>query len=147
MTTNEEHVRWLRRYAGNLKIKAEGLTKLGEGEGLIQARLHLKKATRLFEAADAFEMAAMQLTPEAIAEMGSRRVAKLLSPGARVLMHLVSERKCEVEIVTVGRYDVVARAVGESADRRRIYGRTLIIPKHAVLFYEMAEEVGDAAAT
>lgn len=122
--TNEQRVRWMRSFAG--KLAKEERTQ--------------KTAQRIFDAAEALELANVGLSHDAAAEVGSRRIARLLSPGTRVRMHLVSERKQLVEIVAVSRYEVVARIVTAGS---RAYGSVVIIPKHAVLFYELLDGVED----
>lgn len=120
--TNEERVRWMRSFAGRLAKEEKSA----------------KTAQRLFETAEALELADRGLTVEDATVIGSRRVARLLAPGTRVRVHLLSERKQVVEIIAVGRYDVVGKIVTESRD----YGNVVMVPKHAVLFYEFLDGIG-----
>lgn len=119
---NGELVGWLRRFGGSMA--KDPVTS--------------QMSRRIFEAAEALELANVGLSREDAAEVGSRRIARLLAPGVRVVLHFVSERKLLVEIIAVGRYEVVARVLTES----QRYGQRVIVPKHAVLFYELLEGEG-----
>lgn len=114
--TNEERVRWMRSFAGRLAKEEKSA----------------KTAQKLFETAEALELADKGLTVEDATVIGSRRVARLLAPGTRVRVHLLSERKQELVVMAVGRYDVVGQMPA---------GNVVMVPKHAVLFYEFLDGI------
>ena len=117
MTTNDQRVRWLRSFAG----------------GLAKEETTAKAAKQIYDAAEALELADKGLSKEDAQVIGSRRVARLLAPGTRVRVHLLSERKQELVVMAVGRYDVVGQMPA---------GNVVMVPKHAVLFYEFLDGVG-----
>lgn len=90
MAVSDDHVEWLRREGGRLRKGAESL----EDEG--------KRA----------KVVARAGVLNADAAGGFRAAVELLRPGALARVHFTSERKMDVEVVALGRYDVVARTGG-----------------------------------
>lgn len=123
----DDHVEWLRREGGRLRKGAESVEDEGKRAKVVA------RAERMFGIADALQLARAGVL-NAEASGGFRAAAELLRPGAVARVHFTSERKMDVVVVAIGRYDVVGRTGG---------GKTVMIPKHAVLFYEFLGEAAD----
>ena len=102
MAVSDDHVEWLRREGGRLRKGAESLEDEGKRAKVVA------RAERLFAVADALQLARAGVL-NADAAGGFRAAVELLRPGALARVHFTSERKMDVEVVALGRYDVVAR--------------------------------------
>ena len=117
-----DHVQWMRRQAGLWRKAAE------EGAEPKQAQKLAKLADRLFAAAGSMEAALAGVNADVMA--GNRAVAMALSPGKSVRVVLMQGAELRGQMGTIGRYDFLLTTDD---------GRRLVVPKHAVLYWELVE--------
>lgn len=125
-----EHVTWLRG-------QGQALRKAGEGEEDAKKRAAFeKKAARMFAVADALALA---IEGTDLGAMGGHQgLLKRLRPGVRVVAHLMcGGGALKGEIRAMGRYDFALRVPG---------GVEVVVPKHAVLYWELLDSSNGASA-
>lgn len=125
-----EHEAWLRKQGHALRQAAEA-----ELDAKKKAAFE-KKASRMFAVADAFAMALAGADLEAMG--GHKGLQKRLRPGVRVVAHLMcGGGALKGEIRAMGRYDFALRVPG---------GVEVVVPKHAVLYWELLDSSNGASA-
>lgn len=125
MAKKNYYVRWLDSYAGQIRKKADGLP-----EGDAARTGMLKTADGIAAAADALELALAGVTDSQV--MGGHvGLARRLAPGQFVGVRLVSGERLFGELKGLGRYDFAVRLAS---------GAELVVPKSAVLYWELLSE-------
>lgn len=122
MTMQEsDHAQWLRKYATHVLRHADTL----EDEA---RRLGTKKqADRMFKIANALEVAMNGHDPFNGSGSGSRAMAQMTKPGTLVNITFLTGEQIAGQLGLTGRFDMAFHTND---------GRTLVIPKHSILFYD-----------
>jgi sRNA-binding regulator protein Hfq len=126
MNGDVDHVKWLRLQASRFELAAEGEQDEKKGKGKVEM------ARKLRNAANALELALAGVDPGAMG--GHAGILKRLRPGAPVRVQLMTGQELVGEMRAMGRYDFALKT--ERAE--------LVVPKHAVVWWELLATGDDA---
>lgn len=125
MQDENDHVQWLRKQGQALRQSSE---KAADEK---QKAKMAKTAERMFAAANAFELVLAGTEPGAMG--GHIGLQKRLLQGQQVYVRFMNGAGLRGVIAAMGKYDFALTDLD---------GRELVVPKHAVQYWELVGEAG-----